>query len=195
MFCEGGVIKNKVKQNKKEFSMNNNCLWAKTILSVYRYLERIAGAIDKIILKNALGSANVSTSNFYYTNVSTVTQKLIDLSERKITLINLKVLIEETLAEVGEKRANILIERYFDNMKFKDLMLKHGFSMRTVFRHLDSSLIAFSKCLKMKGYDDDKLLKMLNGEEWIKSMYCKFAKQEEEDLTLTNVFIAKAVLL
>ena len=38
--------------------MNSDCVWAKTLLSVYRYLERIAGAIDKIIEKTGLGSAN-----------------------------------------------------------------------------------------------------------------------------------------
>ena len=39
--------------------MKNDELWAKTLLSVYRYLERIAGAIDKIILRSGLNSANM----------------------------------------------------------------------------------------------------------------------------------------
>ena len=44
-------------------------LWTKTLLSVYRYLERICGAIDKIILQRALNCSNVTGQNYFYNNV------------------------------------------------------------------------------------------------------------------------------
>ncbi len=174
--------------------MNKNFLWAKTILSVYRYLERIAGAIDKIIMKSALGSSNVSVSTYHINNVMTISQRLIDLSQRKITLINLKVLTEDALSEIDKKYANILIERFFDNTKLKEITQKHDISMRSVFRYIDSALSAFSSRLVVKGFDDDKLAKMLEDEQWIKSVHQRLSKENCEDFSLSNAFLSRAVL-
>lgn len=172
--------------------MKNNVLWAKTLLTSYRYLERIAGAIDKIIMQSALGSKNIFGQNYYYNNVMTISQKIIDLSERKVTLINVKVLVEQTLAEIDEKDALILIEKFFDGYKFKDLMEKHDVSMRTVFRKFDNAIKSFSGRLNFKGYNDEKLYKMLKNEAWILNVYDRFCKDEQE-FTLSKEYLAKAV--
>ena len=76
--------------------MKENC-WSKTLLGVYNYLETIAGAIDKITMKTALNSFQFSKNNYEKNNVYNISNKLIDLSERKITLINLKILVVECL--------------------------------------------------------------------------------------------------
>ncbi len=170
-----------------------NCLWTKTLLTVYRYLERIAGAIDKIILQSGLNSGFVSGQNYYSNNIFAVSQKIIDLSERKVTLINLKLLIESVLKDINQVDAEILIEKYFDGCKTKDLVDIHGISMRTVFRKLDGAANAFSSCLKMKGYSDAKLSKMLEKEGWIKNVYMRYTEKDEENMLLTNHFLEKAI--
>ena len=38
-------------------------IWSKTLLGVYRHLEAVADAIDKITLKTALNSYHFSKSN------------------------------------------------------------------------------------------------------------------------------------
>ena len=93
-------------------------IWAKTILGAYRHLEAVADAIDKIILKTALNSYHFSLNS---NDVYQTSNKLIELGERKVTLINLKVLVEETLSKLEQKDADILICRYIENMKFKDI--------------------------------------------------------------------------
>ena len=92
--------------------MKNNVVWTKTMLSVYRYLQRVAGAMDRMILERGLHCTNLLGQNYFNNNVYSVTQKLIDLSQRKVTLINLKILVEETLGTIGCENAQILIEKY-----------------------------------------------------------------------------------
>ena len=173
--------------------MKDNIVWGKTLLSVYRYLERIAGAIDKIIMQSALGSANIVGQNYFYNNVYSITQKIIDLSERKVTIINLKLLIEEALASMDSKDALILIEKYIDGIKSKDIMQKHDISMRTVFRKLDSAIKGFVSALQKKGFSGAKLEKMLENEGWINNVYRRIADKNEDEFVLSSSYLSKAV--
>ena len=66
--------------------MKNNT-WAKTLLYTYKYLERVAQAIDDLVEEHALYS-------FYYSSIENndaerVSKKIISLIERKKRLINI----------------------------------------------------------------------------------------------------------
>ncbi len=173
--------------------MKNDFVWSKTLLSVYRYLERIAGAIDKIILKSGINSLNICGQNFYHNNTRAITQKIIELSERKVTLINLKILVDETLKSINQEYAEFLIEKYLDGVKSKELMERHNISMRTVFRKLDTALKSFASCLIKKGYNNFYLTTMLKNEEWILNVYRTFANGKEDEIVLSKIHLVKAV--
>lgn len=173
--------------------MKNQLIWVKTVLSVYRYLERICGSIDKIIMQSALGSADILGQNYFYNNTAAISEKLIDLSERKITLINLKVLVDDILGELQLKDSIVLIQRYLDEMKMKDIAQKDNISIRSVFRRLENAENAFGHKLKLKGYDSQKLNDFLKNEQWILNAYNKFEKSDVDDFALSNSFLAKAV--
>lgn len=172
--------------------MNEEIIWSKTILTVYRYLERVAGSIDKIVLRSGLSSGNIYGQNYLYNNVLSISQKLIDLSERKVTLINLKVLTEEILKKLKQEDVKILIDRYIDGRKFKDIALRNEVSMRTVYRRLDASEASFARFLQVKGFPASKLAKMLANEKWIMSAY-QHIKDKSEDFSITTSFLARAV--
>ena len=159
-------------------------IWSKTILGVYRHLEAVADAIDKIILKTALNSYHFSldTNDVYQTS-----NKLIELGERKVTLINLKVLVEEMLSKLDSKDADILICRYIENMKFKDIALEKGIGIRTVFRRLDRAEDMFSKKLLNLGYSSLKLKNMLRNETWILNYYDYISSAKGDDLAIKNI--------
>lgn len=171
--------------------MKNNLVWTKTILSVYRYLERICGAIDKIVLQSGLGSMNLSKFNYYYNNIFAISQRMIDLSERKITLINLKVLTEDILSKMPESEAQILIERYFDGKKFRVMAEEKNLCIRTLFRMIDRSENSFSRILISKGFDEQKLEKFFEKEEWIKNVYKQNCTQNCDEFTLSDGYIEK----
>lgn len=170
-----------------------NLVWAKTLLSVYRYLERIAGAIDKLVLQCGLNSANIVGQNYVINNVYAVTDKMIALSQRKVTLVNVKVLVEDILAKISKGDAQILIEKFLDGEKTKALAEKNGFSLRTVFRKIDGALSSFSKALVRAGYTDQKLQNMLSGENWIKSVFLRFSQKDDVEYVLPNISAERVV--
>ena len=147
--------------------------WTKTILEAYRHLETVADAIDKIVMKTALNSRHFLVDG---ESVFETSNKLIALSERKVTLINLKILTENVLSALSVDEADILICRYVENMKFKDIAEEKGVQIRTVFRRLDRAEAGFANKLLALGYTNDRLKKMLKNEKWIMA---RLEKQEE----------------
>lgn len=155
-------------------------LWAKTSLSVYRYLERIADAIDRLVESKAINSFYVSSSNFFTNGVSVVADKIIELSERKVKLINFKLLIENALTSCDAEQASLLVEKYFDGEKVKDIVAKHGLSMRTYFRKLNAAENAFYCELAHAGFTDEKLNQYLSSEKWIMEVMRRYAQDEKD---------------
>lgn len=173
--------------------MSNKLVWTKTILSVYRYLERICDAIDKLVLQSALASADIVGQNFHYNNVFSISQKLIDYSERKITLINLKLLIEDCLSNINSKQANLLIEKYVDEKKVREIACDNNLSMRSAFRKIALAETSFDAKLKFKGFDEFKLQDFLKDEKWIMQTFSRIANERIDDFSLSNAFLSKAV--
>ncbi len=152
--------------------MKNN-VWAKTILYVYKKLDNMAESYDRIIEKQALHS-------FYYfsgnknNSVMEVSKRIIDLSERKVKLINIKVLTEQALNNCDEKFAQILVERYIDNDKGEEIATRHNLSIRTYFRRLIQAEEKFMNYFAMKGFNENKLNEYLKDEKWIKDIYLAY---------------------
>lgn len=175
--------------------MKNDVLWTKTILSVYRYLERICGSIDKIIMSMALNCGDMLGQSYNVNNAYSVSQKIIDLSERKVKLINLKILTEETLKEINKKDALLLIDRYFNGTPRKELSEKNEVSLRTVFRRIEQAENTFSKRLIIKGYSALDLSEMLKEEGWINSVYLRISSENQDEICLSDKFLSKAVAM
>ena len=53
----------------ENLQMKKDLVWTKTLLSVYRYLERVCDAIDKIVIKNALGCVDITGQNYLQSNI------------------------------------------------------------------------------------------------------------------------------
>lgn len=167
--------------------METQNLWSKTLLLSYRHLEPLCGAIDKIIKSTGLLSGNM------YENAYSTLQNIIDLSERKVTLINLKILIESTLSQIGDKKACILIERFIDGRKIRELKERCNISMRTVYRRIDSALSLFSTKLFVKGYNDKKIELMVKNEHWICDIYKDLLENDDEDDQEIRISMKKAL--
>ena len=173
--------------------MNNNLIWAKTLLSVYRYFQRIAGALDKVILQSGMNCTSVCLQNFFQNNAFAVSNKIIELSQRKVTIINLKILTEDVLSEINQQDAQILIEKFVEGKKAKALAENFDISLRTIFRKIDCALGSFASRMTAKGFSHAKLCKMCEKEAWINSVFERFANKEAEEFQLSNAFLQKAV--
>ena len=157
--------------------------WAKTILTVYRYLERIAGAIDKLINRQAMNSYY---SNFTNDSVIDVANKIIELGERKVKLINIKVLTEKALEGIDELYAKLLVEKYIHSCKGDDIAKENNLAMRTYFRRLSQAENCFSSFFASKGFTEKKLSEYLKNEKWIIDVFEKFETNENQE-ELSNV--------
>lgn len=155
-------------------------LWVKTVLMSYRYLERIVNTLDRLIVNKGLYCGDVLGQNFHRNNVLAVSESIINYSERKVTLINLNILIEESLSEIPMQDSQILIAKYIDGSKTEEMANRFGYSMRTLFRRINKAEKSFDSCLKRKGYDDKKLEEMLKDESWIINMHNSLSIEEEE---------------
>jgi hypothetical protein len=145
-------------------------IWCKTFLNIYRSLEKITFAIDKIVLTSGL---NISGDVYFTAN------KMIELTNRKITLINLKLLIEKQLSELPSTYAKLLILKYVDRLRGEDIATAFKISNRTYFRRHNAALKSFELCLKKNGKDHKTLLEVCKKEAWIMDLYNKFLEQEK----------------
>lgn len=158
-----------------------NHIWGKTLLSAYRFLERIAGAIDKIIEKKALASSWATSFSSVANSTLELADQIIELSERKVKLINIKLLIEKALKKLDKKDAKILICKYFDKMGPEEIIASFGLSRRSYFRRIQDAESSFESSCASLGFPISRLQTYLDSEEWIKQIAATFqAKQAKE---------------
>ena len=96
---------------------------------------------------------------------------LIDLSQRKINLINLKIRIENALSSLKEKQAKVLILKYVDGLTFKQIASLTGQSLRNCFRICEQGIESFSKLIKLEGLTEEKIENTYADEKWIFQIY------------------------
>jgi|LGOV01.1.fsa_nt_gb hypothetical protein len=144
-------------------------LWSKTFLNVYRSLPKIAEAIDKIVLSSGL---NLSADTYYTAN------KIIELTNRKMVLINLKLLIEETLKSLTSENSKLLFLKYADKLKSAEIAELFEISTRTYFRKNNLALKSFELALKREGHTNKSLKNMLKDEFWIMDLFNRFYNYE-----------------
>lgn len=160
--------------------------WAKVLLSSYRYIGRVCGAIDKLVLRQGLASGCWTGKE----DTMQVCEDIIVLSERKVALINTKVLIEDCLKSIDLTYAKLLIVKFIDGDKIEDIASNFGFAVRTTFRKIETSLQKFESALCSKGYTDEKLNDMLKNEAWIKRLHTSIGK--EDNFNMLEPSIKKA---
>lgn len=152
-----------------------NHIWARTILTSYRFLERITDAIDTIIEKKALASSWTMNTD----GTLELADKIIELSERKVKLINLKLLTENALSKVDEKFARLLISRYFDKLTPEEIMNRYLLSRRSYFRHIQDAEASFESACATLGFPLSRLESYLESEEWIKQIKSSLRAKSE----------------
>lgn len=143
--------------------------WSKTILSVYKYLEALSNSIDNLVVKKSINSAFYN--NGRYNTCYDCANKIIQLTERKINLINVKILVDDTLKLMSANQRQLLALCYMDNAKSEEIAEMMHVSIRTFFRKKNDALNSFSKNLLMQGFTREKLEDMFCGEDWLNNLY------------------------
>lgn len=162
-------------------------IWARTLLTVQKYLERICKSIDACIEKKALASSFVNSKNIYKNNCASVADWIIDMTERKKQLINLNVICLDALKGIDRTFAKILALKYFDRMSSLDIANVMQLSERTYFRKLNNAHDSFESWLAVHGFDSKYFEKNFSGEGWITEVYYETKKLYNCNITKNNV--------
>lgn len=143
--------------------------WGKTLLMAYKYLETVTNAIDDLVKKQSINSCFYS--NGYYNSTYNFANKIINLTDRKQKLINVKILVEDALSKLPTNDVRLLVLTYFDLLKSTVVSETLNISLRTFFRRKKQALTKFANALKLLGFSDSKLSLMLSSEGWLINIY------------------------
>lgn len=158
--------------------------WAKTLLSVYRYLHTVSDAIDNLVSKQCLNSAFCSVGN---NSALSCANKVINLNYRKQVLVNAKVLVENAMERLPEGELQLLTLTYFDLHKSTTVSEALGCSLRTFFRRKNVAITKFANALKFLGFSSQKLEASLQGETWLVNLYHKHLSSESTEEEFSSV--------
>ena len=148
--------------------------WIKTLISSYSTIPEIEKTVDKII---EIQASSVSfVSDIYNKNGGTIDQveRVIDLSERKNSLLNIFIMTKKMLQSLPAEHFEFLERKFIYNWSNEELSNYYEISLRTVYRKTDNIISeVYEFCLKNKW-----TLKFIESqtkqEGWMKERYLKF---------------------
>ncbi len=172
---------------------NKNLLnvWAKTLLSVYRYIDTVNSSIENLVLKQAL---NRGYGGGRMNSVHDVANKIIELTERKKILLKGAHIIEDSLARLNDDDVRLLMLVYFDLVKSQKCADILEISIRTFFRRKKLAIEKFANSLKFLGNTSMSLYNLFKGEEWLINLYNKnFEAEFSDKLTKSEPDITEGI--
>ena len=145
------------------------------VLKIYRYLEPMAISIDRQI---ATKSYNPECSIGF--SMEKTTGEIIGLTERKIALINLKVLIDKAIAKLNDNNKKIIILKYIDNLSVNEICELLSVSQRTYFRKSNAAIDAFCRMFAIQNSLHGDILSKYQKQKWFVNMTGFFDSVENE---------------
>lgn len=122
-----------------------NHLWTRAIFEGYQYLKKIIRILDKQVI-----SMSVHSYQGYQTGADAtlqLMQEILELIERKKSLLRLKKIIEEVLRSIPRASAVILVRRHIDGLTLKDVAneqnLSYGVMRRLYKQAIQQAYIRF----------------------------------------------------
>lgn len=148
----------------------NQKLWSKTILSSYNYLEKLCESLDNLMKNTAVNSYYSYGFKNGENSVTKISNRIINLSNRKIDYINLKVLTDKALKSMPEKQTKLLIFKFIHKMQIEKVCELLKMNKRTAYRRIEKALIEFMNNLEVLGYTPEKLEVVYSSDPFIKSV-------------------------
>lgn len=148
--------------------------WIKALISSYNTIPEIIKTVDKII---EIQASSVSfVSDIYNKNGGTIDQveRVIDLSERKNSLLNIFIMTKKMIQSLPAEQFEFLERKFIYNWSNEELANYYEISLRTVYRKIDKIIDSiYDFCLKNKW--TLKFIELQTKQEgWMKEKYLKF---------------------
>ena len=146
-------------------------IWCKSFLSIYHIIPSVIASIDKLVYLKSVNSSEYSLESKLGTQNQI--ENIMKLTQRKVNLINLKVLTDQTLLEMDKKKSKLLILKYIDNVKSKKAIELSGLNRRTYFRALNSAFGEFESLFYLKILKSNNLYLSLKEEGFLDDIFNK----------------------
>ena len=136
------------------------------MLNSYKYFPNIIKTIDKIIEMRA-STISFSTDIFNSSKNNNQIEYIIDMGERKKSLVNIYVMISKFFKILPSDLRDIAEKKFFDKCTNEDLATEFGISIRTVYRKILKIIDEiYSFCLENK-WSLEFIELQIGEEEWL----------------------------
>lgn len=135
---------------------------SEAIIKVYRLLSKKCEAIDKFINNHALYFGPCTAE---YGSLD-VCNNIIELMTRKNQLINLKIIVDNTIKSLSVEDKKVLYIKMNYNISMAEVCGILQLKERTAFRRIERAYENLAEAFNCSKYRD-KLIKLLQHEEWL----------------------------
>ena len=149
-----------------------NLLYAKVALYAYPNVDAVMEQIDELVEKKALSSMHD------FSPCEAQCEKILNLTEQKKILIELKVCVDKILTKFSVEDLDLLDYKYFKK-KPKEYFEFVDTSSRQYFRKQISLVNKFSTALEKQGYDDKKFQKECFKIDFLKELLKRVVELEK----------------
>lgn len=140
------------------------------MLVLYKDLNKLCKNIDEQVEKIAVKSINIDVLDGF--------KKITDLTQKKVQLCNIKVLIDEALQDLKDQEKDLLVYKYIKRLSMEDIIAKLEISDRTYFRKKEKQINAI-KCQILKRYTESELICEYATNKTTMGVYKVLAKRKE----------------
>lgn len=152
--------------------------WVKTLISVHDAIPNIIKLIDKMVAAKA-ASAIEGSSIFgdYQHGTFNQVEKLLDMQERKLSLLNVYAIIENMVASLPKKYREFVSLKYYKHKKMQYVSDSLEIDERTAFRWSNLILNKLVEFCEKNNWTEIFFISQTKSEPWIKDHYNKYLKR------------------
>ena len=152
----------------------------KSMLHVYKHLEALTLSLEKMAKNKGVGS--------YYSYDDTLKEinNILTLTERKIFLINLKVLIDEIILSLDKELGKLLVLKYVDELDNDAISVQCNLTERTFFRQLNRAYDGFCKKLQVVNKERPNFYNQILNDSWLNAIIKFLTKDVRQSYYLKN---------
>lgn len=169
-----------------------NYEFIKAMLQGYEQLQILADISDRKVMDIAIKSSGIDGQpHEIFGDIKAIT----DLTNYKIDLINLKVLVMDMINSLPYKYRQVARKRYIERKKVHDIAKMLGLSIRSIFRLLEDLPEVCNEYFIKNGFDDDWFLKTYGNQKWLMKLCVQKTKNTQKKEKPDIKIIPKAVYM
>lgn len=169
----------------------NNALNTKILLTLYKRIPEEIRRNEKKVLK-------IASRSFYgYGAAETMKtyEKIIDMNDEKIRLINLKLLIDKAFNLLVSEDMRVIIMRFIKGLTFQEMADELDVSIRQVFRLYDTAITSFTTQLEYLKFPQEKNRRRVRRSDDLQGNLFQTLKRVRRDGLVTTIVVISVVVV